>query len=109
MRETQLIALVQQQLHTGQVPTIAQTLALLTLIDELETLYVRAVHTNDALYAAIATCGLQVVCVRDGGHPLAWAYQWDGEPPCGRFTTPSAALGAGLGARWSEAASASHG
>jgi hypothetical protein len=98
MRDTQLIATVHQQLRTGQVPTIAQTYALLSIIDDLETLYVRAAQTNDAVYAVIATCGLQVVCVREGGSPLAWAYQWDGDSPCGHFTTPSAALGAGLAA-----------
>ena len=31
MRDTPLIALVQQQLRTGQVPTSAQTSALLTI------------------------------------------------------------------------------
>ncbi len=57
MRGTHVIALVQQQVRMGQVPTIVQTSALLAIIDDLETLYVRAVRTNDALYAAIATCG----------------------------------------------------
>ncbi len=96
MSDTQLIATVRQRLSTGQPPTIAQTVALLRIIDDLDRLYVRAAQMNDALYAAIASCGLHVVRVREAGRPLAWAYQWEGESPCGRFATPSAALAAGV-------------
>ncbi len=96
MSDIRLRAAAGQCSSTGQPPTLEQTYALLSIIDDLDTLYMHAAQLNDALYAAIASCGLHVVRVREAGRPLAWAYQWEGESPCSRFATPSAALAAGV-------------